>query len=411
MTPKSPATSEATPTSVPTTSVPTPSEATPTPTTSEPKAKMVREDRDYRVGLTVSDAQGAQWKIVDMALRVSPSGYRTRLFTLERVGSNERRRATARGLTLYSMHARVSEGTTPATPKEPAPKEVARVDEGKARGLARHHNHEALLRAVRSGANVWLFGPKGSSKSTAALCVAADLGLRVASQSVCRDTTAGQLMGFVTMAGVYSPSVLRDYYENGGVFLLDEVDAGNPTVLLVLNNLLANDYVTFPDGKTVKKHPLFFCIAAANTLGNGPESGYVGRNPIDEASKDRFIVMTWGYDRTIAAAMAGVPLECVAAMPQGKAIRFERVLPSEEVLQERCATYVTFVAKVMGAIDRMTKGEPALQKHMPSPRSMSLGTRLIREGFSVADAYEVALWKGLATALRQKIEAVVASMP
>jgi cobaltochelatase CobS len=53
-------------------------------------------------------------------------------------------------------------------------------------------------------------------------------------------------MGYMDAHGKLVRTLLREAYEHGGVFLLDEIDAGNPGVLTVLNALLANGQVGFP---------------------------------------------------------------------------------------------------------------------------------------------------------------------
>jgi MoxR-like ATPase len=93
-------------------------------------------------------------------------------------------------------------------------------------------------------------------------------------------------------------SLFREAYENGGIFLLDEVDAGNANVLTLLNSALSNGYFSFPDG-VVKRHENFRCVAAANTFGNGADRQYVGRNQLDAATLDRFVKLNWKYDTAL----------------------------------------------------------------------------------------------------------------
>jgi len=42
-------------------------------------------------------------------------------------------------------------------------------------------------------------------------------------------------------------TVYRDSYENGGVFLWDEMDASSPNAMLAFNAGLANGHQDFPD--------------------------------------------------------------------------------------------------------------------------------------------------------------------
>ena len=105
-------------------------------------------------------------------------------------------------------------------------------------------------------------------------------------------------MGFINAAGVYVSSPIRKAYENGGVLLLDEFDAAHAGVVTILNSLLANGEVSFPD-KTVQKNEKFVCICACNTYGKGANIDYIGRNRLDGATLDRFIVLDVDYDKDL----------------------------------------------------------------------------------------------------------------
>ena len=90
--------------------------------------------------------------------------------------------------------------------------------------------------------------------------------------------------------GEYVSTPVRDWYQNGGILLLDEVDAGHPGMLVVLNKLLsdtAGSVHPFPDGEVVK-HDDCLVVATANTFGTGPDRMYVGRNALDAATISRF---------------------------------------------------------------------------------------------------------------------------
>lgn len=91
-------------------------------------------------------------------------------------------------------------------------------------------------------------------------------------------------------------------YENGGVFLLDEVDAADANVMLVVNASLAGNLLALPSrpqNPVAKRHPDFICIAAANTWGRGADRQYVGRTRLDGAFLDRFTQYGMEYDTTL----------------------------------------------------------------------------------------------------------------
>ena len=113
-----------------------------------------------------------------------------------------------------------------------------------------------------------------------------------------------QILGRLVPAGengqfVFLSTQFLDAYENGGVFLFDEIDAADPNVLLVINSALANGHLSVPsrhEKPTAARHPDFICIAAANTFGHGADRQYVGRNQLDESTLDRFRIGTVPMD-------------------------------------------------------------------------------------------------------------------
>jgi len=113
--------------------------------------------------------------------------------------------------------------------------------------------------------NVWVAGPAGTGKTTAAMRVAGALGLQFRSMGTLSDPT--QLVGYLSpVTGQYVSTPFREVFENGGIILLDEIDGSDPNALLVANQALANSWYNFPD-KLVKRHKDCVVIAAANTWG------------------------------------------------------------------------------------------------------------------------------------------------
>ena len=116
--------------------------------------------------------------------------------------------------------------------------------------------------------------------------------------------------GFIDAGGVYHETELYRAFKNGGLFMLDEMDASCPEALIILNNALEQGYFTFPCG-VVKAHENFRCIAAGNTCGHGATVEFNGRMKIDEATLNRFSIEYMGYDERIELACAGDDSELV----------------------------------------------------------------------------------------------------
>ena len=158
------------------------------------------------------------------------------------------------------------------------------------------------------GDAVYMYGPAGSGKNILAQQVAKALGLDFYYCSTI--TQEYKLEGFIDAGGVYHETELYRAFKNGGLFMLDEMDASCPEALIILNNALEQGYFTFPCG-VVKAHENFRCIAAGNTCGHGATVEFNGRMKIDEATLNRFSIEYMGYDERIELACAGDDSELV----------------------------------------------------------------------------------------------------
>ena len=166
-----------------------------------------------------------------------------------------------------------------------------------------HHNFETLIRVVASGQPAMLVGPAGTGKSHAAESVAEVLGLEFFAMSVGAQTSKSDLIGYMDAMKNYVTTPFRKAYENGGLFLLDEIDAGNSNVLIQLNAALANGYMSFPDAM-IRRNENFRFVASANTFGLGANRQYVGRNQLDAATLDRFVTLQWDIDDNVETSLA-----------------------------------------------------------------------------------------------------------
>lgn len=167
-----------------------------------------------------------------------------------------------------------------------------------------HYKFPVLLNAIRARVPVALVGPAGSFKTSSTAKVAEVLDLPFYSISVSLQTGKHEFFGYTDANGEYRKTLFREAYENGGVFLLDEFDAGNANVLASINQAAANTMCPFPD-KMVKKHEDFVLVMAGNTYGHGGTIDYVGRNQIDGATLDRFVFIQFDYDEDLELKLSG----------------------------------------------------------------------------------------------------------
>jgi cobaltochelatase CobS len=187
-----------------------------------------------------------------------------------------------------------------------------------------HKAFADIMMSISARCNTFLVGPAGTGKTTMVQQVADALGLRFHAENLTAATTEYSLKGFTDANSGYKATPLRELFANGGVYLLDEIDNANPNVLGVLNSALSNGFMAFPDGM-VQKHPEFIAVAAGNTYGNGATAEYVGRNPIDGATLDRFAFFNVDIDESVEDAMlAGFGLPTATAKTWVNAVRKSR---------------------------------------------------------------------------------------
>ena len=227
-----------------------------------------------------------------------------------------------------------------------------------------HMHFETLLKACNARMadghrlNVWLVGPAGSGKTTAAKMVAKALNMTFTFNGAI--STEFQLTGFKSASGEYQRTPFRDAWEHGGIYLFDEVDSSNPAAVMPFNAALANGCYAFPD-RLVERHPDCIIIAGANTSGNGATHEYVGRMKQDKAFLDRFVEIDWPVDEKLEAA----------------------IVPNE-----------AWVLRVQGVRKRVaTRG---IKGHMITPRASTYGAALLAAGLPMDMVERMTLKKGLA---------------
>ena len=162
----------------------------------------------------------------------------------------------------------------------------------------KHAKFKELLTVVGQRIPVMLVGSAGTGKTFGAKQVSDALGIPFYAISVGAQTSKTDLLGYMNANGNYVSTAFRDAWEKGGVYVMDEIDAGNSNVTITLNSALSSDFCAFPDGM-VQRHKDFMFIATANTFGHGASRQYVGRNQLDAATLDRFVTIEWDLDEKL----------------------------------------------------------------------------------------------------------------
>jgi len=215
---------------------------------------------------------------------------------------------------------------------------------------------------------VLLVGPAGCGKTTIGEQVASDLNLPFFITSTIFDTH--ELLGFVDGHGQYHSTAFRQAFENGGVWIADEIDAWDAAALLAANSALANGFATFPDcPKPVVRHVNFRMIGTANTFGSGADRLYVGRNELDAASLDRFATVDVDYDPVIEMNVCNSNIE-----------------------------WLEYVREVRSNVERLKI------RHVVSTRAVAMGSKALENGIDLRTVCNLYLFKGMSKNDRERVE-------
>lgn len=165
-----------------------------------------------------------------------------------------------------------------------------------------HKKYNTIRTCVERNLPVYLSGPAGSGKNHVLETIAKDLNMNFYFANAIQDEF--KLIGYKDANGVYHET---EFYKactdnNKCIFFLDEMDASDEEVLVLLNAAIANSYFVFPTGKVYLNHVHF--VASGNTLGNGADDLYTGRRQLDQATLDRFVIIEFDYDENIELLLA-----------------------------------------------------------------------------------------------------------
>jgi len=159
------------------------------------------------------------------------------------------------------------------------------------------HVLEDAIVAMQLGKNVLLKGPTGSGKTRLAETLSYLFGQPLHSVNCSVDLDAEGLVGFKTLEQEDGQSVVRFIpgplvraMTEGHWLYIDEVNMAKPETLPLINGVLDHRRtITNPfTGEVIRAKKGFGVIAAVNI-------GYVGTVPMNEALKNRFVVIDVPY--------------------------------------------------------------------------------------------------------------------
>ncbi|MDA7027794.1 MoxR family ATPase [Bacillus sp. CLL-7-23] len=225
---------------------------------------------------------------------------------------------------------------------------------------------DALI-ALVLGKNVLLKGPTGSGKTKLAETLSAYFQKPMHSVNCSVDLDAEALIGYKTIVNTDGQATI-EFIEgpvtkamtNGHFLYIDEINMAKPETLPILNGVL--DYrkmMTNPfTGEVVKAEKGFGVIAAIN-------EGYVGTVPLNEALKNRFIIIEVPY---IQGDLLKSVLENQSELKNSKLISRFVTLASDLMTQARNGQVSEDAASIRALLDTCD-----LSTYIPPLRAIEWG--------------------------------------
>lgn len=209
--------------------------------------------------------------------------------------------------------------------------------------------------------------------------------MKFGSTSFGPTTPESRLVGGMTANGeFFEPAFLEgirhamDNPDSGYVHCFDEMDNAHPGILATMNSILANGWMTAPNGDHLTVGSNFVIVACANTYGTGPTAEFAGRNKLDPATLDRFAYIPWDIDTGM-----------------------EEMLVRQRIADDQVATAWLDVWRTT----RQNVASHGLKLFI-TPRGAVNGAKLIAGGFDIQDAYMMVLGNKVPADQFAKINAI-----
>lgn len=155
-----------------------------------------------------------------------------------------------------------------------------------------------LTQSLLADDRMLVVGHTGCGKSSLIMQLAARLNWPVSRVNLNGETSVSDFVGQWTVSNKtmeYAYGVLPTAMKEGRILLLEEIDAADPGVLFVLQNVLEENgtlVLTDKGGEVIRPHEKFRIVATANTLGLGDDTGlYTGTRVLNASHLDRWTVV------------------------------------------------------------------------------------------------------------------------
>jgi hypothetical protein len=152
-------------------------------------------------------------------------------------------------------------------------------------------DYNTIQAMVKLGKHISLEGPPGTGKSTAVEQLALEAGKPLVSIGASAGLRKRDMIGTQEVVNGTSKFVVAQFAAavvNGWWAKVDEVNAADPDVIMLLNGITASPYIINIHGKMYPVHPEFRLFITYNY-------GLVGTKPLPSSLKDRFYPVKWTF--------------------------------------------------------------------------------------------------------------------
>ncbi|MDT9024416.1 MULTISPECIES: AAA family ATPase [Rossellomorea] len=226
---------------------------------------------------------------------------------------------------------------------------------------------EDSIISLSLGKNLLLKGPTGSGKTKLSDTLSSIFSQPMHSINCSVDLDAEALLGYKTISERDGKNTIEfiegpviQAMKNGHLLYIDEINMAKPETLPILNGVL--DYrrsITNPfTGEIVKAAPTFGVIAAIN-------EGYVGTVPLNEALKNRFVVIDVPY---IEGETLKSVIESQSKLSDSKLITQFVALSSDLMVQVKNGQISEEAASIRALLDACD-----LAVYLPAKRAIQRG--------------------------------------
>jgi ssDNA-binding Zn-finger/Zn-ribbon topoisomerase 1 len=250
--------------------------------------------------------------------------------------------------------------------------EIKREDKETKTVEGAHYLMPRLIRLISAGIPVYLWGPAGSGKTTAAMQASHALSLDSEIDTLDPSTFRSMVQGYCTPQGEPVHTSFTRCWSSGKVYIADECDNAPGHVQTLFNSALANGHAPLAWGNVERAPEGFGFVGTGNTPGR-PTREFPDRKPMSAAFADRLYFMHWPLDPAIECRAGGLSIP---------------VAPERKEVVVTAAEWVIYVQRMR---EWARENMPTL---MITPRASLVGLKALSLGETPLEVAHALIFRG-----------------